>query len=852
MTRAARIISARIRGHRVPGGCFVLLMGFLGVALHAVLALFDPRAALAQSLFSAARLQYSTGYQPETVSLGDLNGDGHLDAITAERNLGLLHVYYGRGDGTFFETASLPATQPNVIALADYNVDGHLDIAYASHNGHLIVLGGDGVGGFTQVLDQVIDTRAVAIASGDLNLDGRPDLAIGHWYVITVVLFYPGFHTSTNTYPGGGDDAAIGELTGDGLPDFAMSAGEGVSVYPNLGYNRFGDSSTYYVSHGALGIDIGDLTGDGIPDVATTAWYESAISVLPGDGAGGFGPRQDHEVGYASGGIQVRDVNHDDRADLVVSLGDYYDYRCDCYPWSRVVTLLQQSDGTLAAPLTATTGSEPLDVALGDLDGDGNLDAVTADWYGSTVSVLRGNGDGTFGTPPALALPPGPGGIAAGDVTGDSVDDILLTDMTQSQLSLYPGLPNGSFGPAVSSPCGANPQSVALADLDGDGRVDAVTANTGGGTCSVLYGTGAGFGPSSDYTAVPAAGPIAVADFTGDGLLDIAVGSTGTSWVIGTLWGRAGRDFVAGPTLPLAGGANALVAADLDGDGDVDLATVTSQVLGNDSLATLFANDGTGGFAAPRTIGIGMTPLSLAVADVNHDGRADLIGSRWEKFPEPSRGRVCVLLGQVGGTYQARREFVVEDEPAHVLVADVDADGHPDVVTTNSAANSVSVLRGDGNGGFALEGHYGTGSGPALSTTIDLSHDGTVDLAVLDRAGATVSLLRNRLPALPDSVAPGSEPPAQHILALRVRRSPVRAFALLDYVLGSAQKTAALTIYDVAGRPVRHVPLSASATAGAIRWDLRDDAGRQVASGIYRAELRAGAARQVLSLVLLD
>ncbi len=839
MMRASPHLPASIRGRLLPGGRSTVLIGVLGVAI-----LCSSRASLAQSLFSAARFQYSTGYQPETVCLGDLNGDGHLDAITPERYAGLLHVYYGRGDGALYEVSSLPATQPNVIALADYNVDGYLDIAYASNNGHLILLAGDGAGGFTQVLDQLVDTLPYAIAAGDLNLDGRPDLAIGQSEVITVVLFYPGFHTSTNTYFGGGDDAVIGELTGDGLPDIAMGVGQAVLLYPNIGFNRFSGPITYYVLNRAYGIDIGDLTGDGIPDIATSGWYENSVSVLPGDGHGGFGPRQDHEVGYSSAGIQVRDVNHDGRADLIVALGDFYDYSCDCDPWSRVATLLQQPDGTLAPPLTAVTGSAPRDVALGDLDEDGHLDAVTADYYGATVSVLHGNGDGSFGFPPALATDGVPGGLAAGDVTDDGITDLVVANTDENSVSVFPGYPNGTFDAAQATPCGTGPTCVCLADFDRDGHLDAASANQDG-TCSVLFGTETGFGPSLTVPAGSSPSLVVAADFTGDGLPDLAFGGIAGVTLV---WAAAGRSFTTGPKLPTSAGVTGLVAGDVTADGLMDIVVTASW----DSLAYVYHNEGGGAFTLTDRPHVGDRPLAAALADVNHDGAVDILTTRWAVYPEPSRGRVSVLLGQAGGGFGARREFEVDDQPLGLATLDANQDGILDVVTANHAANSATVLLGDGAGAFVREGNYGTGYGPSACATIDLHQDGVPDIAVLDREGNTVSLLASRLAPLPDSVGGTHAPPARGASFLRVGPNPARSRVQLHLRRERWPEPASVSIYDIRGRRVRAMAVNDIQGESQVNWDVCDTAGRRVPSGLYRVEFRDGTARITRAVLVLD
>src|SRR5262249_47032901 len=142
-----------------------------------------------------------------------------------------------------------------------------------------------------------------------------------------------------------------------------------------------------------------------------------------------------------------------------------------------------------------------------------------------------------------------------------------------------------------------------------------------------------------------------------------------------------------------------IVAADLNADGIPDLVTV-NYISGN-SVSVLLGN-GDGTFGLPQTLPVGYFPYSVAVADVNGDGKPELVVcNHFGDTPRPSvHGTVSVLLGKGDGTFQPQRTFAVGLLPDTVVVADVNGDGKPDIVTSYQAPAGVSVLLGTGDGTF--------------------------------------------------------------------------------------------------------------------------------------------------------
>ncbi len=195
---------------------------------------------------------------------------------------------------------------------------------------------------------------------------------------------------------------------------------------------------------------------------------------------------------------------------------------------------------------------------------------------------------------------------------------------------------------------GASPYSVAVVDVNRDGRLDVVTANAGSADVSVLLGAGEGaFQAQQRFGVGSSPSSVAVADVNGDGQLDVVTGN--------------------------------YYSADV------------SVLLGN----------GDGTFQAQQRFGVGSGTLSVAVGDVNGDGRLDVVTANHVSAEEYSSSDVSVLLGNGDGTFQAQQRIVVGGSPSSVAVADVNGDGRLDVVMGNGyGSNYVSVLLGNGDGTF--------------------------------------------------------------------------------------------------------------------------------------------------------
>jgi hypothetical protein len=176
-----------------------------------------------------------------------------------------------------------------------------------------------------------------------------------------------------------------------------------------------------------------------------------------------------------------------------------------------------------------------------------------------------------------------------------------------------------------------------------------------------------------------------------------------------------------------------VTAADINGDGKVDLISASQDI----SALSVLTNDGSGGFVLASTPSVGNQPFSVIAADVNGDGWKDLISANW------GANTISVLTNNGSGGFATAGTYPVGSQPFTVTAADVNGDGKLDLICANSGANTLSVLTNNGSGGFALSSTPIVGNRPITVTSADVNGDGKPDLISANQNDATLSVLTN-------------------------------------------------------------------------------------------------------------
>ena len=338
------------------------------------------------------------------------------------------------------------------------------------------------------------------------------------------------------------------------------------------------------------------------------------------------------------------------------------------------------------------------------------------------------------------AGPPGEvsNGLVAGNFTGSGHTSVIATSTVLYQPNFNPGnlksylsTGAGTFGAATLTPAGDDPLYLASADLNGDHLLDVVSVSYDDGTLTVFFndsGAPGTFG-SPVILSSPGASQVAIGDMNGDGLPDLVSADFNVSLFLQTAPGT-----FAGPVSLYSGGANWVAVGDLNGDGQPDVA-LTDAVGVKVLMHTGAASSVT--YAAPvsvftQSVNPGITGANLiAIADVNGDGLNDLVIT--DPGPVGSPPTVNILLQDAAhpGTFLSPATYKLPGNsvPQSIVVADVNADGHPDIVIGGSTELSVLLQVAAAPGTFSAASNYPVTQASEIAVA-DVNGDGLVDIVV--------------------------------------------------------------------------------------------------------------------------
>ena len=402
--------------------------------------------------------------------------------------------------------------------------------------------------------------------------------------------------------------------------------------------------------------------------------------------------------------------------------------------------------------------------------GDFNLDGVPDLVFSSIVSnlptqvgVMLGNGDGTFqphGYDAGGALPRTP---ALADFNGDGVLDMVVANAGfGGNLSVLLGNPDGSFQAPVNYPTAFGAKSVAVGDMNGDGKPDLVVANGSASNLLVFLGNGDGTFQSPKATgSFFLTTYVTLGDFNNDGKLDAAVrGVSGAQIVLGNGDGTFRASFTTFGGTCSGCGQGPIAAADLNGDGNLDLVLANGDTdltlsFGKSGTVTVLLGKGDGTFLAGVDYTVGANATAVAVGDLNGDGKPDLAVSDFGggNGLGPTGGALAVLLNNGDGTFQTAVKYTSGKGASWVVIGDFDGDGANDVAVLGRSSKTVTVYLGAGDGTLRNALTYGSGGDPVGMTMADLNADGKPDLLVSDQlTNSILTLLNTNIPGAANSV----------------------------------------------------------------------------------------------------
>jgi photosystem II stability/assembly factor-like uncharacterized protein len=739
----------------------------------------------------AAKVDFATGSGPFSVAIGDLDGDGKADLAVANVSTNTVSLFRNTSSSGSITTASFAAkvdftAGPGAysVAIGDLDGDGKADLAVGNYGGSGTVSvyrntsssGSITTASFAPKVDFATGSGPLSLSIGDLDGDGKADLVTNN--------------NAGNTVSVLRNTSSSGSITT-------------ASFAPKVDFTT--GSNPYSVS-------IGDLDGDGKADLAVANYGSNTVSVHRNTSSSGsitsasFAPKVDFTTGIQPYSVAVGDLDGDGKADLVVpnSGGNTVSVFRNTSSSGSITT------SSFAPKVDLTSGSGPSSLAVGDLDGDAKADLAVANPGSNTVSVIRNN---PVYPPPTIAtFSPASGAVGATvTITGTNFDPTpannvvifgatraTVTAATATQLTVT--VPTGAtyapitvlntttsllaysnsnftptfsptkgsittadFSPKVDFAAGTDQFSVATGDLDSDGKVDLVVANRSSNTVSVYRNTSSSgsittssFAPKVDFVTGASPVSVSIGDLDGDGKPDLAVANnvsntvsvlrnTSSSGSITTASFASKVDFTTG------GSPFSVTIGDLDGDGKADLAVANR----SSNMVSIYRNTSssgsinTGSFATKVDFTTGIDPYSVAIGDLDSDGKADLAvvnleGNTVSVFRNTSSSGSITTA-----SFAAKVDFATGAGPASLAIGDLDGDGKADLALANSRSDTFSVFRNISSSGsittasFAAKVDFITGTGSGSLAIADLDGDGKADLAVANFDSNTASVFRN-------------------------------------------------------------------------------------------------------------
>lgn len=620
------------------------------------------------------------GSDSRAVAAGDVDGDGDVDLFVA--NNGANRVWLNDGSGLFAVNGqALGSALSQGVALGDVDGDSDLDAAVAN-NGYDEVWLNDGMGQFTDSGQQI------------------------------------------GSSTGNSRAVVLGDFDGDGDLDVVEVGALGGQVWVNNGNGVFSTGQSI-ASGNSYGIAVLDAEPDGDLDFAVAA--NGSNTLWRNNGAGTF-------------------VN----AGLALGTGDYRAVAAAPLNAGSSVDLLFVGDGVTEIRLNDGSGTSfglsagvltvgaASGLAVGDLDGDGDVDVVVSSTSGDNQRWLN-DGGAAF---TAAALPVATSNaVVIAQLTGDSVLDVFFANAGTNRLLVNDG--SGGLdmsAQAINGPI--NSRAAAFGDIDGDGVVDAVVVGTNSG---VVWGAVGGVmqgAPLQVFDSGLAQGA-ALGDLDGDTDLDVFVAANGPNYV----WRNEGGVLVDYWNDTFSTDSRGVALGDFDGDGDLDAFVV------NNGTGRVWINDGTGqfDFDTDDVLGSG-TPNSRAVAlgDLDGDGDLDAV-----VINGSVANRVWTLAPDAGdpeGFGFTASAAAIGSSGRAVALGDVDGDGDLDIWVANDADDQVYL--NNGSGGFSAGTTIANGASRGVAL-VDVDGDGDLDAVVQGLDGVVTVSFNNGSGAFSGATAYG-------------------------------------------------------------------------------------------------
>ncbi|MCA9212626.1 MAG: VCBS repeat-containing protein [Planctomycetales bacterium] len=491
---------------------------------------------------------------------------------------------------------------------------------------------------------------------------------------------------------------------------------------------------------GAAAIDVADIDGDNKLDVVVGSYLDNRVAWYKNNGDGDFDHRIVTEDGAEPRDVLATDLDGDGDFDILVAA-----YGGDRVEWYE--NLDGKGNFSFEANIVSVEARGVWSVDVGDFNEDGRPDIVSGSSLDDKIAWYQNLGSGAFSDQKLITTDTDePRDVVSADIDNDGHLDVVTVSRSDDTISWFPGDGTGEFGLQELLPSNASqPESVAVADLDGDSDLDIVAAIFGDAQIVWHENDGTGEFTNAKILSDGTLRGLSVdtVDLDGDGDQDIIAGSyfnsdtfeSKVAWFENTD-GKAtfGREqFLAFNTTH---GVQAVIAADLDGDGDPDVLSA-SQI---DNKVAWYENDGSARFGRQMQIASDAGGLAeIDVADIDGDGDQDILaGSNSDSD--------VTWYENIGNGDFSNEKLITSDTRnlQSVALADLDGDGAPDALSASYDDDKIAWYKNDGQGNFGSQLVITTRANGAIKVdTADVDGDGDQDVLVAASLDSSVGWHEN-------------------------------------------------------------------------------------------------------------